>query len=180
MADLFRPACDLVLRIEGVLSTNAEDNGGVTKYGISLRFLQSIEMDLTGDGIVTEDDVRALTEPQAIALYKRHFWTAPGFDRLPWWAALPLFDFGVNSGPGTASRHFQSALVAATGAPLGIDGVIGERSRALLNGAKPRRVLGEFFRRRLDLFLGHEDWLEMGRGWTGRAHRVWTAALERP
>lgn len=172
----------LVLEEEGGLSEEVWDDGGTTRYGISLRFLREAGIDTTGDGIVTDADVRALTPERARLIYLEHFWRRPGIGELPWWAAIATFDGAVNHGPGRAIRFLQSALIEASGgaASLGIDGVIGPRTVSLAAAVTPRRALAGYFRRRVELYIGHPDWPHAGRGWIARVSRIWAAALAPP
>jgi lysozyme family protein len=57
--------------------------------------------------------MREMTRAQAVAVYRRRYWTAPGLHKV---AALSpavaeeLFDTGVNMGPATAAGFLQRAL----------------------------------------------------------------------
>lgn len=83
------------------------DTGGATMRGISARFLQ-----LTTGRVWTADEIKAITEEQAVAIYRKHFWDALGLDALPARIAAKAFDCAVNAGPATAARVLQRALRA--------------------------------------------------------------------
>lgn len=105
-----------ILEREGSTYTDhPQDRGGPTKYGITQATLTSYR----GTN-VTPEDVKALTEYEARAIYRKRYLSGPGFDRLePLALRTVMVDFGVNSGPATATRALQKALGVA------VDGVCG-------------------------------------------------------
>jgi len=91
-----------VRRWEGGLSLDPEDPGNYyqgqlvgTKYGISAAVWGGLY------------DIPNLTEAQAEAIYRQHYWQASGADRLPWPACLIVFDTAVLHGAGTASAWLR-------------------------------------------------------------------------
>ena len=119
---------DAVIQREGGFVNDPDDRGGATKYGITLATLH----DWRGTA-VTAADVAALTIDEARAIYATKYFTRPGFDAVRDPALQEfLFDFAVNSGPGTATMALQTVLKQSglyTGA---IDGGFGPLSRAAL------------------------------------------------
>jgi len=123
----FQIAVDRLFAVEGGLVDNPADPGGVTKYGISLRFLVAegrlpanrALCDVDANGLIDGRDVRALTRPQAAALYRRCFWEAEGIGQLPPPLDAMMLDQCVNMGSGTAIRLLQSAVGAKTDGQLG-------------------------------------------------------------
>lgn len=86
-----------VRRWEGGLSLDPEDPGNYyqgqlvgTKYGISAAVWGGLY------------DIPNLTEAQAEAIYRQHYWQASGADKLPWPLCLFHFDTAVNAGVGQA------------------------------------------------------------------------------
>ncbi len=83
-----------------------EDQGGLTRWGISARAHPGL-------------DIARLTRDQALEIYRRSYWLPICADRLPRPLALLLFDAAVNLGPAQAVVLLQRVLSVAD------DGVIG-------------------------------------------------------
>lgn len=138
--------------IEGGLVDDPADNGGATKYGISLRFLKAegaIDLDADGladfdldfDGDIDGADVRKLTWGDAAFLYYRCFWLRLGADGYAEPLGEMLFDQAVNGGIVAARKLLQRAINACLArapaartrpAPLAVDGQIGPLTQAAL------------------------------------------------
>ena len=104
-----RAAKALVRRFEGGLADIKGDTGGLTNFGISFTFLKDRHIDVNGDGIVSAEDIRGMSEEQADALYEEHFWKPLGCDALPDALALVVYDSGVNQGKGWALKALAQA-----------------------------------------------------------------------
>lgn len=136
MAD-FNSAVAIILLHEGGLVSDAADPGGITNYGISLRFLQEHDLDENQDGEVDGDDIKGLTHDEAADLYRRYFWMANGYDHIDdQTLATKIFDVCVNAGAKRAHILLQRAL-NALGANLPEDGQLGPTTWAALRGAAP-------------------------------------------
>jgi lysozyme family protein len=156
---MFERAVALVLEHEGLLSDDAHDDGGLTKYGISQRGYPQL-------------DIRALTRDQAIAIYRRDYWDACRCGEMPWWAALIAFDCAVNQGGDAARRLLQTSVGAKA------DGVIGAATLAAIRRAEPRPALAQFLSHRALRYARHADWDRFGRGWMVRLFSLQPLALE--
>ena len=146
MAD-FDQAIGTVLAHEGGLADDPDDPGGITNFGISLRFLRAtgdlLLGDVDGDGDLDGDDIRAMTAERAARLYKAHFWDVWGYGRIADQAvATKVFDTAVNVGPAEANRILQRAVNEVGTAGLDVDGVLGPKTLAAVNAADPGRLLG--------------------------------------
>lgn len=89
-------------------SDNPDDAGGPTKFGITQAVLSAWR-----GHAVSADDVRALSEDEARAIYRARYVQSPGFDAVL--AIAPsigaeLVDTGVNMGPEASTKFLQRAL----------------------------------------------------------------------
>ena len=106
------------LDMEGGFVDHADDPGGATKHGISLRWLRStgdldgdgwIDGDLDHDGDVDIDDIKLITKTNAQELYYQYFWLKV-YEQLPTQAvAGKVFDMNVNMGKRQAHMLLQRA-----------------------------------------------------------------------
>lgn len=128
----FETAMAFTAKWEGGFVNDPKDPGGATKYGISLRFLRSIDKklgDTDGDGDVDAADVMGLDEAAAHRLYRAFFWEPLAIDYTPGIIALALFDTAVNMGKARAVKILQGAL-NSFGQALEIDGDYGPATKA--------------------------------------------------
>jgi len=123
-ADKFR------MRWEGGLSDDAADPGGITNYGVSLRFLRSLGHDVDGDGDIDADDIRCLTPAGAALILRQEFWTCQDLDSFPPLLAIAHYDASVNCGRGRAVRCLQAACNAFDGPKIDEDGRLGPKTRS--------------------------------------------------
>lgn len=97
---VFELALPVILEHEGGFTNGLHDPGGATKYGISLRFLKSMGIDIDRDGDVDVQDVGAMSIEVASSFYWQFWWYPGGFGRLAWQqVATKAFDMAVNMGP---------------------------------------------------------------------------------
>lgn len=113
-----------------------EDKGGATKWGVSLLFIRGTGdplFDLDGDGELTENDIRLMTENIASLGFKKYFWDRPyGLDHLDSdRKAFVVFDAAVNNGPKNATKFIQRSAVAL-GMDCDIDGKFGPHTARCL------------------------------------------------
>ena len=107
----FLSAVERVLADEGGYSSNPNDPGGETKFGISAR---------SNPGV----DIAALTRDAAIEIYWREWWLRFGFAQLPAAIAAKAFDLAVNFGASNAIECLRRAL-RACGSPVTEAGTLG-------------------------------------------------------
>ncbi|KQN39400.1 hypothetical protein ASG37_07450 [Sphingomonas sp. Leaf407] len=123
---------DEVIDREGGYSDHPADRGGATRYGITERIARA-------EGYA--GDMRHFPRAQAVQLYRRRYWLAPGFDQVAKRAPLlaaELFDTGVNMGPTVAAGFLQRTLNALNRgardwADVTLDSTIGTRTLAALD-----------------------------------------------
>ena len=165
----FEVAVQATLDHEGGYVDHPSDPGGATKYGISLRFLRDIGVDIDRDGDVDADDIRGLTRQQAKLLYFRQFWQKNRYGSFPSHEiAAKVFDLSVNMGPRQAHKILQRAL-RACGEPIADDGIVGPRTMAALNSAPDHCVLSAI-RSEAAGFYRYLRKPEFERGWLRRAY----------
>ena len=118
---LFDKAMDFVFKWEGGLCEDANDAGGITNYGVCLRFLKTIKPN------ATREDIINMTKEDAKDIFYSEFWLKCHCDELPPKIAYALFDSAVNVGKGQAGKFLQRSLNDA-GAKVKVDGLVGEET----------------------------------------------------
>ncbi len=117
----FSEILEKTLREEGSWSNNANDAGGATMLGITQATLSSYR-----GRPVSEDEVHALTRDEAMEIYRKLYFDGPQINLLPEALQSPVFDWGVNAGPGRAIRGLQQLIDEAEVVPhISMDGGIG-------------------------------------------------------
>ena len=163
----FAACVAVTLRWEGGYVDHPKDPGGCTNHGITRATLERWRRAPTSC-----DDVRALTEKEAQAIYRAHYWNAVQGDALPDGIDLVVFDFAVNSGRRRAAQFLQRQLGVED------DGVIGPVTLAAAHGVRrPRDFIGEYQDARWDFLQGLEGYATFGQGWDNRVSDVGMHAL---
>lgn len=157
----FDKAHDIVVGIEKGYVNDPRDPGGATKFGISLRFLRSIGLDINRDGIIDGLDIRGLTHAEAKKIYYTKFWLATNCQNLPNGIDLAVFDCAVNQGRPTAIKLLQRS------ARVKVDGIIGPKTLAAVK-YRSHTVLQEFSARRGLRYAMNLKILIFGLGWFRR------------
>ena len=134
-----------IIHREGGYVNDPNDQGGPTKFGITLDTLRSYRNDKT----LTATDVQDLTEEEATAIYSKMYVNDPGFNRLVGGVQAFMVDFGVNSGPGAAIRQLQGLLPGCK-----IDGILGPATAATANLCDQASLLTNLIHTRL-AFVEH-------------------------
>jgi len=114
----FQSCVTYVLGHEGGLTKNEADPGGVTNFGISLRFLREVSPNALKSaliyGDVTEQTIEELTVQQAEKIYYSEFWINAPFEKIMnGILGKYIFDMSVNHGLAQATRLVQQAICAA-------------------------------------------------------------------
>jgi len=173
--DSFARAVDIVLRHEGGISNDPNDTGGMTKFGISLRFLEmEPDGDINGDSKIDEIDISQLTRDQAIDLYWRKFWNLYQYNNFhDWKLATKVFDLAVNMGPLQSHKLLQQAL-QSVGIKIKIDGKLGGITFKSANTANRDALLAAlrseaagFYR---TLCARNQNYEKFLTGWLNRAY----------
>lgn len=156
----FDAAFDRVLGHEGGYVNDPNDPGGETKWGISKRAYQHL-------------NIASLTRDDARAIYRRDFWQPLERAGVPPALLFQVFDFAVHSGSGTAIRALQRALDVAP------DGHFGPVSSAAAARADALEASVLLLAERLEFLTRLTNWPHHGRGWARRiAHNMRLAVAD--
>lgn len=168
----FAGALLLVLNHEGGWADNPKDPGGATMKGITIATYRRF---INAKG--TKSDLRAITQEQIAAIYKRQYWNAINGDLLPDGVDYAAFDFAVNSGPARAVRYLQSAVGTKQ------DGKLGSETLAAIKDHPAARLVNALCDSRLVFMRGAKGkdgaplWPTFGKGWTRRVAECRKEAL---
>lgn len=158
-----RATLDRILIREGGFVDNPADRGGPTKYGITLNTLS----EHLGRPASTAE-VEALTETEALTIYRKRYISDPGFDSISDPALFDLVvDSAVNHGPSRATKLLQGAVGTKP------DGVIGPETLRGLSLTPPavvrRRVLAARVRLYGRIISADHSQAVFAAGWLNRA-----------
>ena len=175
---IFARAMAWLLLHEGEWSNHPSDPGGVTRWGVSLRWLKSLPLeaaDFDDDDMITVEDLRAMTPDQRDELFRQRWWLPYRYDTLEDLSlSKRVFSCSVNMGFKTSHKILQRALRSATGADLIDDGVMGAKTMAALPrgpyeplvAALKSEMAGHY----RVLVRGNPSFAVFERGWLNRAY----------
>ena len=122
----FDEIIEVVLHHEGGYVNDPKDPGGETNFGIAKRSHPDV-------------DIKNLTKDGAKEIYKEHYWDKNKVESLPEDLRHIYFDMCVNQGRGRAVKIMQRAA-NAKGADLVVDGGMGPKTIAAMDGVELQRV----------------------------------------
>lgn len=143
---------------EGGISNDANDNGQFTYAGIAsaywpnwlgFPFVHKALADNNGNVHESNIALENNTEVQQLVnqFYKTNFWDVNKLDQITdQQIANNVYDFGVNSGVGTAAKMLQKVVGVTQ------DGIIGNVTIATVNDAVPEQVYNEYNSARSDFY----------------------------
>jgi len=167
-------ALEFTLANEGGYSDHPSDNGGATKYGITIgdlgRYLKRT---------ATKAEVKALTKEKATEIYREFYWNPLNLGRCDDQnIATVVFDMGVLCGIGKAAQWVQEIL------GVKVDRKIGPVTMAALNDALRSGFVPKFADKAQAYFnsivAGNPSQKVFLKGWTNRANRLRTLATNDP
>jgi lysozyme family protein len=146
---------------EGGYVDHPADPGGATNRGVTFAVLQSWR-----GKPITKQDVKDLTEEEAMDIYRMNYWRPTKCDQLPAGVDLVMMDGSVNSGIGRAPKWIQLAVGVEP------DGKIGPMTIAAINNADPIKVIDTALDARLNFLQRLKHWETFGKGWKRRVDSV--------
>ena len=154
----FDDIIEVVLNHEGGYVNDPKDPGGETNFGIAKRSHPDV-------------DIKNLTEEGAKEIYKEHYWDRNKVEDLPENLRHIYFDMCVNQGRSRAVRIMQRAA-NAKGANLKVDGGMGPKTIAAMDGVELDRVRAYRVKYYADLVTRKPDLEKFYFGWFRRALEV--------
>ncbi len=177
---------------------HANDPGGPTYNGVSLRFLKQTGVDVNEDGHIDAKDILHLYKTQNQAkvdnIFYKAFWRDFGLDK---YLSLPvqavLYDSAVNTGRTQTIKFLQRALNKVGILPVQVDGQAGPATlkalQKVIDMGKAKELASAIIDARLDFhnllvnsspYKDGRDYRPFANGWRNRIkdQRKFLAALE--
>lgn len=154
------------LRHEGGWADDPDDPGGATMKGVTIGTFAQFK-----GRKVTKAELRAISDADLRAIYRRNYWDKVRGDELPAGLDLVAFDAAVNSGPARGARWLQQALGVTA------DGKIGPVTLDAAQKADAGFVVERALNNRMAFLRALKTWWKFGKGWTARVDAIRTAAL---
>lgn len=140
-----------VLKSEGGYTNDPRDPGGPTNYGITIA-----DYRMYVKKGATAQDVKNMHLADAQTIYRSKYWNALNCDTLPSGVDYCVFDYGVNSGVGSARSVYKRLAPKYTN-PVDLINAICDERLAFLKSLR--------------------TWSAFGAGWGSRVARVRAGAL---
>ena len=154
----FDDIIEVVLHHEGGYVNDPDDPGGETNFGIAKRSHPDV-------------DIANLTKEGAKEIYKEHYWDRNKVESLSEDLRHIYFDMCVNQGRSRAVKILQKAA-NAKGADLVVDGGMGPKTIAAMDGVELQRVRAYRVKHYADLVTRKPDLEKFYFGWFRRALEV--------
>lgn len=131
-----RQLAEEIVAREGGYVNDPDDPGGATNFGVTIHTMRRLGLDLDGDGTITAEDVKALSKAQAVEIFLKHYYTAPGIALLPEIVQASVFDMYVNAG--SHAVKILQRLLRQMGFDVKVDGAIGPQTAGAAHDAAAR------------------------------------------
>jgi lysozyme family protein len=153
MASFFK-VYDQLIKAEGGFVDHPSDPGGPTNLGVTLDNWRRYGKDLDNDGDIDIMDLRLLTKPLAMPVYKSIYWDALNLDNFRNQGVADIvFDHGVNAAPWRAASMVQYILKTNFEYVLKVDGNIGPLTVSLVNATDQKKFFELFKQLRTNYYL---------------------------
>ena len=154
----FDEIIEVVLHHEGGYVNDPKDPGGETNFGIAKRSHPDV-------------DIKNLTKDGAKEIYKEHYWDKNKVESLPEQLRHIFFDMCVNQGKSRGVKILQRAATAK-GKNLKVDGGLGPKTIAAMDGVELDRVRAYRIKYYADLVTRKPDLEKFYYGWFRRGLEV--------
>ena len=158
MLTKFDEIIEVVLHHEGGYVNDPKDPGGETNFGVAKRSHPDV-------------DIKNLTKEGAKEIYKEVYWDKNKVESLSEDLRHIYFDMCVNQGRGRAVKILQQSA-NAKGADLKVDGGMGPKTIASMDGVELQRVRAYRVKYYADLVTRKPDLERFYFGWFRRALEV--------
>ena len=158
MESNYQKCLETILHHEGGYVNDPDDPGGETNFGIAKRSHPDV-------------DIANLTKDGAKEIYKEHYWDKNKVESLSEELRHIYFDMCVNQGRGRAVKILQRAA-NGKGAELKVDGGMGPKTIAAMEGVELDRVRAYRIKYYADLVTRKPDLEKFYFGWFRRALEV--------
>lgn len=166
MKENFAACLAETLRHEGGWSDHPKDPGGATMKGVTLDTYRRWRPG------ATKAQLRAITDAEVAAIYRKDYWDAVNADDLPAGLDLVAFDGAVNSGPSRGAKWLQAGVGAKQ------DGKVGPATIAAARAYDTRTAVNRACDARLAFLKTLGTWPTFGKGWSRRVASVRSTALD--
>jgi lysozyme family protein len=165
-------AFELLMEHEGGFVNNPHDNGGATKFGVTIGVLQDWRRRVNPKAVVSVQMVRDLKLEEARDIAKFLYWDRIGGDLLPTGLDYAVFDWAYHAGPDRPAKALQRILKVTP------DGSIGPITARAAAGRDLSRTISSLAVMRLEHLMGLKDWAHFGKGWKRRVLEVTAEAIK--
>lgn len=132
-----------ILSHEGGYVNHPMDKGGPTNKGVTLGTWKKYGRDINGDGIIDENDLKLISDDDAIKIMKRNYWDAVHADDIESQSVANLLvDWVWGSGTKQSIPIVQEMVGAKA------DGIIGPQTIAAINAQDSKEFFDKLHARR--------------------------------
>ena len=150
----FKAAMVVILRHEGGLSNDKDDAGGITKFGISLRYLRAEHLCENGDCKGDPNEVIHLTQTEADQIYFHDWWTRYHYNKIiNANVAIKLMDTSINTGASQAHKLMKRALNTINKPLIEVNGILDNETINRINQIEPDGLIEAFIVQEEDFYL---------------------------